>query len=283
MVIIPSAHLLDLAAVLLPRADLSSARLTQGQFHDVVLVPGVAAVRVAKGDVAASELRRRTEVLARLAGMNLPFLVPEPLGPVSIVDGRAAVAVSWVDGAAHPQGSGDPEKLRTLLDALASVDLALLEDVLDEPHAYAGRGRWAELLMEEVLPRLPVQVRPEARRRVEAALALEEVRPGLVHGDLAGENVRWSAEGDLVGVLDWDLAQPFDPAVDAACLAWHGWDAVRSAVDGETYRRARVWAGTFAIEQIGAALVNGEPPDVVDRYVESTARHLERQAESATG
>ncbi|QMU78242.1 hypothetical protein GXW83_23610 [Streptacidiphilus sp. PB12-B1b] len=35
----------------------------------------------------------------------------------------------------------------------------------------------------------------------------------------------------MLGVLDWDLAQPHDPAVDAAALAWHGWDKVAAAVE----------------------------------------------------
>ncbi|MEU7898400.1 aminoglycoside phosphotransferase family protein [Nonomuraea sp. NPDC049152] len=264
--------LLEIAAALLPGTSMDTARLASGQFHDVVLIPGVAVVRIARHETAAAELSRRTELLSRLAATDLPFRVPEPLGPVATVGDRVAVALSWVDGAAHPKGSGDPVRLRALLDALAAVDLADVKDVLDEPHAYAGRDRWEELLVEEVLPRLPSHVRAEARRRVAAAAELEPVPAGLVHGDLAGDNVHWSPDGVVVGVLDWDLAQPFDPAVDAACLAWHGWDAVRSAVDAETYRRARVWAATFAVEMIGAALLNGEP---VDRYIEKTTRVLE--------
>lgn len=87
---------------------------------------------------------------------------------------------------------------------------------------------------------------------------MEDVPASLVHGDLAGENMHWSADDDLVGILDWDLAQAFDPAVDAACLAWHGSRTVRRAVDGDTYRRARVWARTFGIEQVSAVIANGE-------------------------
>ncbi|MEV4473077.1 phosphotransferase [Nonomuraea sp. NPDC049504] len=174
------------------------------------------------------------------------------------------------------KGSGDPAKLRHVLEALASVDVTRLADVLDEPHAYADRDRWAELLTEEVVPRLPARLRTEARRRVDAALGLDDVPPSLVHGDLAAGNMHWSAGGELIGVLDWDLAQPFDPAIDAACLAWHGWDTLRQAVDAATYRRARAWAATFGIEQVAAALAAGEPPDVIERYVESATQWLEK-------
>jgi aminoglycoside phosphotransferase (APT) family kinase protein len=271
-------QLLEIAAALLPGTSLDGAKLASGQFHDVVLLPGVAAVRVARREIAAADLPRRTDLLSRLAVMDLPFEVPTPLGPVATVNNRVAVAVSWLEGTAHPEGSGEAARLRAVLDALASVDVTTLKDVLDEPHAYAGRSRWAELLAEEVIPRLPVHLRPEAQSRIQAALELEEVPASLVHGDLAGENMHWSPDGKLIGVLDWDLAQPFDPAVDAACLAWHGWDAVRSAVNVETFRRARVWAATFGIEQVSSAIVNGEPPEIVDRYVERTARWLEAEA-----
>src|SRR2546430_1008403 len=83
--------------------------------------------------------------------------------------------------------------------------------------------------------------RGAARGLIEAALELADVSPSLVHADLGGENVHWHPDGELAGVLDWDLAQPFDPAVDAACLAVHGWENVREAVDVETYRRAGIW------------------------------------------
>ena len=101
------------------------------------------------------------------------------------------------------------------------------------------------------------------------------ILPVLVHGDLGGENVHWDESGNLVGVLDWDRAQPFDHAVDVACLAWHGWRNVQAAVDAATYQRARVWSRTFAIEGIVAALTNGEPEHMVARFVASAARALE--------
>jgi hypothetical protein len=52
---------------------------------------------------------------------------------------------------------------------------------------------------------------------------------------------------------------------DAACLAWHGWERVRAAVDPVTYRRAGVWCLTFGLEHIAAAILDGEPGDAVER------------------
>mgnify|MGYP006195292123 CR=1 FL=1 len=52
------------------------------------------------------------------------------------------------------------------------------------------------------------------------------VAPSLVHGDLAGHNMRWERSGGdwaLTGILDWDLASVWDPALNPAYLSlWHG-------------------------------------------------------------
>ncbi|MBR7838409.1 aminoglycoside phosphotransferase family protein [Actinospica durhamensis] len=273
--------LLVLVEELLPGVGLDGAVGTNGQFHDVVLLPGRAAIRIARSVAAEQELERRTELSRRLAQAGLPFTVPEPLTPVKVLHGRTAVAMSWVEGEARGKGAGDPQIFAGLLRALAEVDCAPLRDVLGEPHEYAGRADWARVLEEQAVPALPRRWRAEARRRVEDALDLPEVEPSLVHGDLCGYNLHWGSAGRVVGVLDWDLAAPFDPAVDAACLGSHGWDAVRAAVPAEVYRRARIWYRTFGIEQVASAILNGEPAPVVKRYVARTAEFLERTAQEA--
>jgi aminoglycoside phosphotransferase (APT) family kinase protein len=269
-------RLLDITTTLLPGAAVSGARLARGQFHDVVLIEAVAAVRIARRPEAAAQLPRRTALVTALARLGLPFAVPAAITDVTTIDGSAAVATTWIPGAAHAKNVGDPRRLAALLDALRGVPLAGLESLLDEPHAYAGRGRWLELMRAEVIPRLDASLRDEARQRVDNAGDLPDVAPSLVHADLGGHNLHWAEDGRLLGVLDWDLAQAFDPAIDAACLAWHGWDNIRAAVDAETYRRARIWYATFGIEQVAAAISNGEPDDVIARYVESANGWLQR-------
>lgn len=273
----PGPELLAVAEELLPGAALDTARLARGQFHDVVLLPEAAAVRVARTEAAAACLPRRTRLLSRLQEHDLPFLVPAPVTGVRRVAGRTAVAVSWVPGAAAPAGTGDPEALRGVLDALATVPVHDLEDVLDVPHAYAGRERWEELLRTEVLGLLPVDVHAEVLRRVDAAGGLPDVPHSLVHGDLAGHNMHWD-RGRLVGVLDWDLASAFDPAVDAACLAWHGWEAVARAVDADTLGRARTWFDTFVVEQVASALAHDAGADELDACVRKATDSLRADA-----
>jgi len=155
---------LEIAAHLLPGIRPDRARLiTTGESHDVVLLPGVAAVRITKRPDAAEALPRRTALLGRLAGLGLPFATPVPLSEVVTV---------------------------------------------------------------------------------------------------GGDNLRVDARGRYVGVLDWDLAQAFDPAIDVAALVWHGWPTIRAAVDAGTYRRAATWFLVLALTQASSKLLAGEEPDM---------------------
>ena len=101
-------RLRQVAATLLPGQDLGRADVLLGEFHDVVVVPDRAVVKVARGR-AAEHLARRTDLLSALADLDLPFAVPRPLGDV-VVD----------DSPGSPVGRH-----------------------LDAPHAYAGREEWA--------------------------------------------------------------------------------------------------------------------------------------------
>lgn len=269
----PGPELLAVAEDLLPDESLDGAVLARGQFHDVVLLPGVAAVRIARSEAAALRLPRRTALLCQLQEHELPFLVPAPLTDVRRVGDRVAVAVSWIPGGAAASGTGDPVVLRGVLDALAAVPVGALANVLDVPHAYAGREHWEELLRTDVLALLPADVHDEVLRRIDAACALPDVPPSLVHGDLAGHNMHWE-QGRLVGVLDWDLASAFDPAVDAACLVWHGWEAVTQAVDATTLVRARTWFDTFPVEQVASALAHRLGPVELEGYVRGATESL---------
>lgn len=260
-----TARALDAAG--LGDATADGARIEGGgEDYEVVLLPGVAAVRIARRADRTRELERVARLTAALAACDLPFTVPTPLGPVIEHEGRAALATRWIAGSEAPRGSRRPTQVAALLDALASVDTAPLVDLLAPPHAYAGGADWYRLHVEEVLPRLAARHRQEALDRLDAAHALPPVTTGLVHGDLAGDNVRW-VDGEVVGVLDWDLASAWDPAVDAACCAWHGWDMVAEVTDEPTYERAVTWYRTFGLEQVGAALAAGASDEQVKEVV----------------
>ncbi|GAA2050146.1 hypothetical protein GCM10009839_65550 [Catenulispora yoronensis] len=272
------ADLLEITEALVPDAPLRTARLAaQGNMHHVVLLPGVAAVRISKRPSAAAELPRRVGILRAVAAAGLPFAVPEPLSAVTAFGERAAVAISWIDGESLPEGVGDPAAFGRVFEALSQVEVSPeLKAVLRTPRRYADGLGWAEILTGEVVPRLPARWRDDVRRRLDALLALDEVRPRLVHGDLGGGNVHFGADGEPVGVLDWDLAILSDPAIDAALVAtWHGWDVLRDAGDG-TRRRARAWDDAVGVEHLHAVFSN-EPLASVDGYVGAIVAWLERR------
>ena len=268
--------LLAIASALLPGVRLDDAFVaTDGNIHHVLLIPGVAAGRVSKRPLAAASMPRRMEVLRQLAAAGLPFQVPEPLTPVTMFGDRAAVAVSWIDGVALPEGVGDPSQVAEVLTAVRSVPLG--DSLLAALDGRALGPSWPVIIAEEILPRLPARWQPEGRRRLDAALALEPVPDALVHGDLGGSNVHWSADGKLLGILDWDLAMPADPAIDAALMAWHGWDNVRRAVSADTYRRARTWDALFGVGHL-VATMNGRPMTNPDGFVAAIVPWLEANA-----
>ncbi|WP_187279741.1 aminoglycoside phosphotransferase family protein [Quadrisphaera setariae] len=273
-------------------SHVSAAEVVRGEFHDVVLLPGRAVVKVARG-LAAQHLERRAALLDALADAGLPLAVPRPLSEVVRTgEASAAVALSWVPGEPAPVGAGGEqrvEQLQQLLTAMAAVDVSAGTPVgrcLDVPHAYAGRGRWAEL-MARVVAMLPDDVRDDAAACLRAAVDLPPVPPRLVHGDLAGHNLRWHADGTLAGVIDWDLASAWDPAVDLGCLVWFGWDAVDAACAGlgggwpTAAERARVWFATFPLEGPAALLDDGAPAALVAERLERVATALRRERDAA--
>ena len=96
----------ELATTVLPDLDVSASYVVRGELHDLVLIPGEAAVKIARGK-AAEHLERRAGLLRVLASMDLPFAVPEPLSPVTRLGDCAVVALSWIPGDAPPAGTGD--------------------------------------------------------------------------------------------------------------------------------------------------------------------------------
>ncbi|MEV6240980.1 aminoglycoside phosphotransferase family protein [Lentzea sp. NPDC051838] len=270
------ADLLEIAEALVPGARLDSARLADmGNMHHVVLLSGVAAVRITKRPSSAAEMPRRMAKLRAIAAAGLPFAVPEPLTPVTEFGERTAVAISWIGGDGLPEGVGDPAAFGQLFGALREAEITPeLEAVLHVPRKYADGVGWAEIL-DGVVPELPLKWRDQVRRGVDTLLELDEVPPRLVHGDLGGPNVHFGEDGKLVGVLDWDLSTLYDPAVDAALVAsWHGWDVLRGAVDDETYRRAHAWHHSVGAEHLHAVLA-GKPLAHTGGFVGSVVAWLE--------
>jgi hypothetical protein len=280
----------------LATADWSAGIVEEGgQFHRVLVLPGVGAVRMARNAVAAGRLPVNVALVQALATTaQLPVALPVPLTEVVTgTDGTAAVVQEYLPGQAHPPHEGDPVVLRGLCEALATVDTAVLEPHLGSPFAY--RGPWTAARVRTVRelpgrlrdthgeqlwdgewaadhPAVSAAVFPETAEELLATLVAwtqdPVVAPSLVHGDLAGHNMRWEPSGEgwaLAGILDWDLASAWDPALNPAYLSlWHGEEKLESiARDPAEAWRARVWLGWMALETLDDAAGREAPSSEV--------------------
>lgn len=231
----------------------------------LVALTAETAVRVSRHRDAAAELLRTQRLVDVLP--ELPFRVPVSAGDAVRHEDAVAVPTVRLGGTAHPPGHGDPAVLRGLLEEIHALDIGAENPDLAERKAFTGGPRWRQMLREEVLPLLPARAQAEAWRRVEALCALTEVGTCFSHGDLAGENVRWE-RGEVVAVLDWDLATHEDPAEDVASLAsWHGWDVLSQLADEATASRAAVYRDAFPLQMIAFQIVRGSDAEALEAVI----------------
>lgn len=233
-----------------------SAELKHGTFNDAVVVHGKWVARFPRTAASLADAPRRAEALGRIAALGLPFATPEIVeNHLDLPLGRAHVITTYLPG--EPSDTASDDAVRTVLDALAEVEVADFADLLDEPLHHAG-GRWvAETVAEHVFPLLS----KEERRQAAEVLARHEALPaqnGFVHGDLAPVNLRWH-NGRITGILDWDFACAGDPALDAAAFASYGWPLVQR-IRPEAYERARTHAAMFPLTGAASALLQGADP-----------------------
>jgi len=271
-----------LAEEIFPGPDWASGTVEEGgQAHLVLVARGEAVLRMARTPEAAADLGRRSALVDALAP-QLPYRLPRTLAPPWHAEGRAAVVQEYVPGAAHPPHSlphGGARVLAALVRDLAAVDVEPLRPLLAEPFAF--RGAWTAEKAATVLAAVPEDLAADAATVVEAVGAFADasggwgpaVPPGaagpvgpvgpagLVHGDLAGHNMHWT-EGRVAGILDWDLAAAWDPALNAAYLGlWHGRDVLPEiARDAGEAARADVWIGAMGLDALHDALRRTDHP-----------------------
>lgn len=197
-----------------------------GQFHRVLVLPGVAVLRMARAaeagaapgagwapeDSPAALLPRRAALVTALADADLPFAIPTPLSEVVTAHDGAGRAVSasvlqaFVPGQPHPPHEGDPAALRAIVAALEAVDVTTPGIAASLAPPFAFRGPWdpervarvaalPDLLSPEHAATLPegwADVVVGVTDRVRAWAAAPPDGPSLVHGDLAGHNMLWT-------------------------------------------------------------------------------------------
>lgn len=240
----------------------------------LVILSGELAVRVARDDAAAADLRRSRDLVGALP--PLPFEVPRPVGAVAVHEGVVAAAATRVRGAPRAAEPADPAALRGLLEAVHGLDPTPLRPHLAPARAFYGGPHWYTVLTEQAVPLLPERLQGRACAAVEALAELDHTEVAITHGDLAGSNVHW--EGDrVVGVLDWDLAALDDTADDvASLLTWHGWELGNLVTDEATLARARVFRAVMPLTVLAFSVLRRRPEPEVRRMTARVVARLNR-------
>lgn len=256
---VATADELLLAQRLFPDLDSTGARVEEGgQFHQVLILAPDAVIRIARTEQASAQLPRTVALHNELA-RRLPVPVPRQLSELVEHNNLAAVGLSFIPGSAHPPHSGNPDILRGVLRMLAEVEVDPIRPLLAEPFAF--RGPWTEQRIATSYDALPAELKASAILLWDQLPALAQVPSSLVHGDLAGHNMHWQ-DGQLSGILDWDLAAAWDPALNTAYLClWHGQDLIEQiAPDAEQAHRAHIWLGLMSLERFSDTISRSDNP-----------------------
>lgn len=272
-------HEYELAETMYPGPAWKQAHVNEGgQFHLVLVAQGEAVLRMSRTPEAATAMQRRVDLVAALEP-QLSFQLPTALTPVLRKPGFAAVVQKFIPGAAHAAHTGDAGMLRGLVQELALIDVQELTGLLGEPFAYAGP--WSEERILVLLRMLPAPLIHDTRAVLSRIASFDSIPPSLVHGDLAGHNVHWQ-DGKLIGVLDWDLAAAWDPALNSAYLGlWHGEHMIESiAANPQEAWRARIWLGAMSLESIYHVGLN-EDAGALAAMISKVTERIQRAATAA--
>lgn len=250
---------LQIARQLCPDLSWDDAAVNEGgQFHKVIIANPQAVIRMARTPQATEQMPRTLDLLDRLES-QLDYQIPVATSQILSVDGLSSVAMSFIPGSAHEPHYGDPQVLGKVVKDLAEIPLEPISDHLATPFAF--RGPWTEERQQQCYDALPDELRPAARSLWAQLDELAQVPAALVHGDLAGHNMHWVGE-ELIGILDWDLAAAWDPALNTAYLSlWHGLEMVDLiAPNPDEARRAKIWLGLMSLERLSDTLSRTDNP-----------------------
>lgn len=202
------------------RAELTSTGMAVMILGHAPDAPAVV-VKVATTGAAAAGLARETHVLAQLAADDRlgdwRALVPRRLAQSTLLDHPCALDAALPGRSPRLRGGREAEAVRLhaaraigrLHDA-TGAPLTIGDDVL---------RRWVERPAEEVTRHVAVGCprRAEALERLAdelcAALRGRVVRASWIHGDFWAGNLLVGRGGGITGIVDWDAAEPDEPAL----------------------------------------------------------------------
>jgi aminoglycoside 2''-phosphotransferase len=224
-------------------------------------------------------------LLPRLQG-RLPLAIPNPVYHLTDPATGELSAMGYAMLPGEPLGDealaaiGDETALDRMAGELAGF-LRALHNLPPEEYARGTpaveAGAYWHQLHQAFQAELYPFMRPDAWRATDELLAeiFDDLRqhppsPVLVHGDFGGANILSDpARLEITGVIDWSFAGVGDPTSDIASLSCCGEDFLARGFGvypemAEMLPRARLYRGTFALQQALYALRDGNEADFLD-------------------
>ena len=227
----------DLEAELRSRFELDSLRITRldpvteghsGFTYRVTVANGDAESRYVlrlpppgASPTGSADVARQGRIMAALHGAGLPVPAILSVSSNAVIDGRPYLLMEEVSGDRIEVAAGCEEPAR-----LAASAIATLKRIHKVPLSATGIGdeevvpltgelaRWARL-MDRGARELTMRATALADRL--AATVPPEQVPALVHADYHMGNMLFR-DGDVVTVLDWEIAELGQPLIDLGCL-----------------------------------------------------------------
>jgi aminoglycoside phosphotransferase (APT) family kinase protein len=172
-----------------------------------------------------ADVVRQGRIMAALARQGFPVPAVLAASDEQVVDGRPFVLLEHVAGRRVEDAQADIDSRRLASSAVSTLRRlhaipAAATGLDEEPVGLAGDlARWQVLLDRSGTDlHLPF----EALRSALASSFPEPRPPCLVHADYHFGNLLFDADGGVVAVLDWEIAEIGQPLIDLGCLAVAG-------------------------------------------------------------
>jgi aminoglycoside 2''-phosphotransferase len=277
-----------LLAATYPDLPIASVRLhtAEGQFNDILIVNEELIFRFPRSPHVAATLATETNLLVQLQGL-LPLPIPCPIyqdhepqtGALRFMGYRMLPGTPlWrevVDTMAEDRARDHmATQLAEFLNALHTLPVAALGG--DVP--IRDDANWWANLFAQFQDQLYPFMRPDARDDISALFSTlltdlrdNPTRPALRHGDFGTGNILYDPQAlAITGIIDFGFAGLGDPALDVAALAGGYGEqflarcyAVYPQME-QMLPRARLYQGTYALQQALYALRDGNQEDFAD-------------------
>lgn len=250
------------AASTWPSFGWEQSDVLSGAFHDVLVCRPDVAARIADGDGHRQRTHREAGILRICVDLDLPYLLPQPLGePVSRLS-RTGLLTTFVPGHVIPT-AGWSDVRDTFAAALDSFKQVPPDRAAGLPatRSWCGAESWPAIVQDQLGRHLPAPELHVAVHVVTDVLAtFDSSDARFVHGDFGLHNMLWS-DGRLGGLIDLDHACWSDPAMDLAPLIGiFGARRVAEIASAAEIDRALYHRASLSLQVAAAAELVGDYP-----------------------